>query len=55
MDLIKERVERNSVRALAAVEQLRVDVHRHLAVGVADLALHEGHVEVGRDQHDRDI
>jgi hypothetical protein len=34
------------MRALAAIEQLRVDVHRHLAVG--DLALHERHVEIGR-------
>jgi hypothetical protein len=38
------------VCSLAAIEQLRVDVHRHLAVGVADLALHERHVEIGREQ-----
>jgi hypothetical protein len=43
------------VCALAAIEQLRVDVHRQLGVGVPDLALHERDVEVRRQEHHRDV
>ncbi|NLT06622.1 MAG: hypothetical protein GXY03_09970 [Solirubrobacterales bacterium] len=50
-----EGVERGSVGALGAVDELGVDVHRHLGVGVADLALDERHVEACGEQHDRDV
>lgn len=43
---------------MAAVDpllELRVDVHRHLRVGVADLAHHPLDVEVVGEQRDRDV
>ncbi|MGD1057081.1 MAG: hypothetical protein ABR992_06655 [Solirubrobacteraceae bacterium] len=43
------------MRALAAVQELRVDVHRELGVRVPYLTLDEWHVEVRRQEHDRDV
>ncbi|HEY4895971.1 MAG TPA: hypothetical protein VII01_07755 [Solirubrobacteraceae bacterium] len=41
--------------ALAAIQKLRVDVHRELGVGVPDLALYERDIEVRRQEHHRDV
>jgi hypothetical protein len=43
------------VIALTTIEELRVHVERHPAFGVTDLMLDVGHVEIGRQQHDRDV
>jgi hypothetical protein len=43
------------VLALDALLQLRVDVERHLRVGVADLAHHPEDVEAVGEQRDRDV
>ncbi|HTC60396.1 MAG TPA: hypothetical protein VK691_09815 [Solirubrobacteraceae bacterium] len=53
--ICEQRVEGNSVIALATIEELRVHVEGHPAFGVADLMLDVGHVEVGRQEHDRDV
>ncbi|MFZ2114916.1 MAG: hypothetical protein WAU77_14435 [Solirubrobacteraceae bacterium] len=53
--ICKQRVEGNSVVALASVKELRVHVERHPAFGMSDLMLDVGHVEVGRQEHDRDV
>ena len=50
-----ELVELGAVVALRALLQLRIDVHRHLRVGVADLVHHPLDVEVVRQQRDRDV
>jgi hypothetical protein len=50
-----ERVERLAVRALRPLLQLRVDVHRHLRVGMSDLPHDPENVEVVGEQGDRDI
>ncbi|HEY4915360.1 MAG TPA: hypothetical protein VIH92_00470, partial [Solirubrobacteraceae bacterium] len=51
----KQGIEGGAVAALAAVQKLRVHVEGHPAFGVADLVLDVGHVEVGRQEHDRDV
>jgi hypothetical protein len=46
----RARVESDAVLALGALLKLRVDVERHLRVGVANLDLHPSHVDpVGQD------
>jgi len=53
--VVEEGVEGGAVCALAAVDELVVDVEGHGGLGVADLALDVGDVEVGGEQHDRDV
>jgi hypothetical protein len=53
--LVDEPAERPPVLALDALLQLGVDVHRHLRIGVADLAHHPQHVEAVGQQRDRDV
>jgi hypothetical protein len=48
-----ELVELGSTVAIGALLQLRVDVHRHLRVGVPDLAHDPLHVEVVGQQSDQ--
>jgi hypothetical protein len=53
--LADEAVEALAVVTLGALLELRVHVHRHLGVGVADLAHNPLDVEVVREQSDRDV
>jgi hypothetical protein len=53
--LVDEPVKCRPVLALDALLELRVDVHRHLRVGVADLAHDPQHVEAVGQQRDRDV
>jgi hypothetical protein len=41
--------------ALATVQELRVHIQSHPAFCVTDLMPDVGHVEIGRQQHDRDV
>jgi len=53
--VVHESVEGRAVVALGALLELRVDVHRHLRVGVAYLIHHPLHVKVVRQQGDADV
>jgi hypothetical protein len=53
--LAHELIEVGAVVALGALLQLRVGVHRHLRVGVADLVHDPLDVEVVCEQRDRDV
>jgi hypothetical protein len=53
--VVDELVEGGAVVVLAAVEELVVDVEGHGGLGVPDLALDVRDIEVGGEQHDRDI
>jgi hypothetical protein len=48
-------IELDAVGPLDPLLELRVDVHRHLRVGVPDLAHDPLDVEVVRQQRDRDV
>jgi hypothetical protein len=50
-----ELVEVRAVVALGALLQLRVHIHRHLRVGVADLVHDPLHVKAVGQQRDRDV
>jgi hypothetical protein len=50
-----ELVEARSTVTLGALLQLRVDIDRHLRIGMPDLAHDPLHVEVVGQQFDRDV
>jgi hypothetical protein len=50
-----QTVEALAVAPVDALLELGVDIHRHLRVGVADLAHHPLDVEVVGEQGDRDV
>src|SRR4051812_3236951 len=51
----EQAIKVRAVRALGALLELRVDVHRHRRVGVTNLGHHELEVELVGDQRNRDV